>query len=52
MVQCSAGGQVFGATVLNQLATLVVRVTASGSTTVLAKIVATSHENHPLHHHL
>ena len=32
------GGMVFGATV-NQLATLVVRVTASGSTTVLAKIV-------------
>jgi Cu+-exporting ATPase len=32
------GGNVFGATV-NQLTTLVVRVTASGSTTVLAKIV-------------
>jgi Cu+-exporting ATPase len=32
------GGQVFGATV-NQLSALVVRVTASGSSTVLAKIV-------------
>ena len=32
------GGKVFGATV-NQLATLVVRVTAAGSSTVLAKIV-------------
>jgi cation transport ATPase len=32
------GGQVFGATV-NQLVVLVVRVTASGSTTVRAKIV-------------
>jgi P-type Cu+ transporter len=34
----SIGGQVFGATI-NQLTTLVVRVTASGSSTVLAKIV-------------